>query len=136
VRRARSRFASFTGPREHEPIPRTPSRPRRQRYSRGVLFFLPAFLTQSHDMDMTPYQSSTQIPHIQPVPLHRSSSPSVPPEKRRHVEDIELGSNIPETNYRSPHRPSSTYESRSSPYASTSPLVDVDIGQTSSASRT
>lgn len=135
VRRARSRFASFTGPREREPIPQTPSRPRRQRHSRGVLFFLPAFFTQSQDMD-TPYRSSAPIPHIQPVPLHRSNSPLFQPEKRRHVEDIELGegSSMPETNHRLPHRP--TYENRTSSYTSTGTLVDVDVGQTSSASRT
>lgn len=135
VRRARSRFASLTGPQEREPVPQTPSRPRRQRNSRGVLFFLPAFFTQSQDID-TSYRSSTPIPHIQAAPLRR---PSFASEKRRLAEDVEQGgsrgnSSSPEPNHRIPHRP--PFDNRSSAYTSTGTLIDVDIGHTSSGSRT
>jgi hypothetical protein len=100
-----------------------------------VLFFLPAFFTQSQDID-TSYRSSTPIPHIQAAPLRR---PSFASEKRRLAEDVEQGgsrgnSSSPEPNHRIPHRP--PFDNRSSAYTSTGTLIDVDIGHTSSGSRT
>ena len=86
VRRARSRFVNFTG--SQEPVPHTPFR-RRPR-QRGVLFFLPAFLTQPSD---TTCQNS---PHSPPVPAMQSPllprSNWMPPEKRpsRYPYDPEL----------------------------------------------
>lgn len=139
VRRARSRFASFAGTPEREEVPRTPFRPRRQR-SRGVLFFLPAFLTQSQDIEMSAYRNSQPVPHIQPPPF-RSNTP-VPPEKRRYFEDPELGghrgdsiSPEPTTqSHRVPHRP---HESRSVSYPSTrtGSLVDVSVSDPLRTSR-
>jgi hypothetical protein len=86
----------------------------------------------------TSYRSSTPIPYIQPAPSPRSNSSLIPPEKRRHVEDVEQGvsrgSSSPEPNHRLPHRP--PFENRSSSYTSTGTLIDVDMGQTSSGSRT
>jgi hypothetical protein len=133
VRRARSRFASLAGSQEREEVPRTPFRPRRHR-PRGVLFFLPAFFTQSQDMEMSSYRNSSPVPHIQPPRLpYRSDSPT-PPEKRRGIEDPELGghrgdSMSPEptsqSHSRTPHRPPYENRSASSPSTLTASLVDV-----------
>jgi len=141
VRRTRSRFASFAGSQEPEEVPRTPFRPRPQR-SRGVLFFLPAFFTQSQDMEMSSYRNSQPVPHIQPPPLHRSNSPMLP-EKRRYVEDPELGGHrgnsiSPEPtsqSHRLPLRP--PYENRSASFPSTrtGSLVDVSSSGPLSTSR-
>lgn len=140
VRRARSRFATFTGVQEREEVPSTPFRPRRPRGSRGVLFFLPAFLTQSQDTEIPPHRFSPPVPHMHAPPLGpRSQSAQFLSEKRRHVDDIELAGHRGDSvspdpssqNHRVPHRPS--YENRSS---STGSLIDVSTGQTSGSSRT
>lgn len=122
VRRARSRFASLTGSQEREEVPRTPFRLRRQR-TRGVLFFLPAFFTQSQDMEMSSYRNSQPVPHIQPPPIpHRSNSP-MPPEKRRYIDDPELAghrgdSMSPEPTTQSHRMPQRLFEDRSVSYPS------------------
>jgi len=131
VRRARSRFATFTGSQYQEEIPRTPFRTRRQR-TRGVLFFLPAFFTQTQDMEMSSYRNAQPVPHINPPPSpHRSNSP-VPPEKRRYNDDPELGGHrensvSPETNPQYHRVPRPPYESRSvsHPSTRTGSLIDV-----------
>lgn len=135
VRRARSRFANLTGSQEREEVPRTPFR-RRPR-QRGVLFFLPAFLTQSSDADSNIHRSSPPVPTMQPPPFPRSNS--MPPEKRRYPDDPELAGHRGDSvspidagvqSHRMPHRP--VYENRSSSYPA-SPQTGslVDLGSTS-----
>ncbi|KAF8195762.1 nucleotide-diphospho-sugar transferase [Mycena galopus ATCC 62051] len=73
VRSVRNRFASITGGGLPE-LPRTPIRPRRSpRYSRGVLFFLPAMFAPPQDIELGPSFSRTQtlspaVPIMRPVP--------------------------------------------------------------------
>lgn len=137
VRRARSRFASFTGTHEPEEVPRTPYRPRRPR-SRGVLFFLPAFFTQSQDVELSAYRPAVPHIHVPPPPMHRTSSASFPAEKRRYAEDDELargsesslqpeGAATQSQNHRAPHRPLYGSQSASSPTMGS--LVDIGSAQ-------
>ncbi|KAJ7368422.1 glycosyltransferase family 32 protein [Mycena albidolilacea] len=89
VRRVRNRFASITGGERPPEIPRTPVRPRRnqQRYSRGVLFFLPAMFTPPQDIELGPSFSRAQS--LAPtVPLMR---PAPRGEKHRYEEQYERG---------------------------------------------
>ncbi|KAJ7904635.1 glycosyltransferase family 32 protein [Mycena olivaceomarginata] len=88
VRRVRNRFASITGGERPPEIPRTPVRPRRnQRYSRGVLFFLPAMFAPPQDIELGPSFSRAQS--LAPtVPLMR---PAPRGEKHRYEEQYERG---------------------------------------------
>ena len=136
VRRARSRFVSLTGSQEREEVPRTPFR-RRSR-QRSVLFFLPAFLTQSSDAESATYRNSPPVPTMQPPPLPRSNS--MPPGKRlSHPDDPELAGHRGDSispidsgvqSHRTLHRPA--YENRSSSYpASPQSSSLVDLGSIS-----
>ncbi|KAI0723241.1 nucleotide-diphospho-sugar transferase [Earliella scabrosa] len=81
VRRAGARVMdSVFGPEEP---PSTPSRSRRRRLrQRGVLFFLPAFLTpEQNEDDAVPF-----TPHARSSSYLRSSS--LPPEKQRYAADL------------------------------------------------
>lgn len=128
VRSVRSRFASLTGTPGPVEEPRTPFRPGRQR-SRGVLFFLPAFFTQSEDVELAAYHN---VPHINspPPPLHRTTSAPFPPEKRDLTDDV-LGrsesSLTPEAagsnSHRAPGRP--LYGARSASSPTIGSLVDI-----------
>ena len=78
----RNRVRSLTGSREIQPdTPRTG----RRRYTRSVLFFLPAIFTQSQDIELQA-----------PRPRSRSASPSLPrytqypSEKDQHEQDVYL----------------------------------------------
>jgi len=129
VRRARSRFASFTGSQNREEIPRTPFRARRQR-ARGVLFFLPAFFTQSQDMEMSSYRNAQPVPHPHPSPSPNHSNFPIQPEKRRYIDDAELGgyrenSVSPERNTQNHRIPQRENHSLSHPSTRTGSLVDV-----------
>ncbi|KAJ7665503.1 nucleotide-diphospho-sugar transferase [Mycena rosella] len=88
VRRVRNRFATMTGvadPRRDEP--RTPVRRRQQRYSRGVLFFLPAMFAQPQDLELG--ASFSRGPVAPAVPL--ASRPFPRGEKQRYEEQYERG---------------------------------------------
>ncbi|KAJ6539460.1 nucleotide-diphospho-sugar transferase [Mycena capillaripes] len=88
VRRVRNRFVSITGGVDRTPppeIPRTPIRRRPQRYSRGVLFFLPAMFAQPPDIELGP--SFTRGPPLAPaIPLMR---PPPRGEKHRYEEQYD-----------------------------------------------
>ncbi|KAJ6485173.1 glycosyltransferase family 32 protein [Mycena vitilis] len=90
VRRVRNRFASIAGGGDRTPpldIPRTPVRRRTQRYSRGVLFFLPTMFAQPPDLELGP--SFTRGPAQAPaVPMMR---PAPRGEKHRYEEQYERG---------------------------------------------
>lgn len=86
--RIRNRVASLASTREE--VQRSPLRPRRQRYSRGVLFFLPAIFTQSQDIELAP--TALAPPRIAvPVPSRSTShvAQSRPAEKQQFSEDLE-----------------------------------------------
>ncbi len=92
IRSVRNRFAVMTGLREDTSAHRTPARNRRQPYSRGVLFFLPAIFTQQQDIELgsaPPY--SPQAPLLPNSPRASSSQP--PPEKQRPDSLPEVQSN-------------------------------------------
>jgi hypothetical protein len=96
VRWMRNRaLSSISDRREAGDPPRASSRSRRQRVSRGVMFFLPAIFTQSQDMELPSYRSPPQ-PFSRTVP--RVSS--LPPEKQRYAQELEraglLGENLGE----------------------------------------
>ncbi|RDB22769.1 Inositol phosphoceramide mannosyltransferase 3 [Hypsizygus marmoreus] len=80
--RLRNRMVSMTGAREE--APRTPFRPRRQRPSRGILFFLPATFTQPQDLEL-----ATPIPTRIPPTNDISRASQLPPEKTLFHEDLE-----------------------------------------------
>jgi inositol phosphorylceramide mannosyltransferase catalytic subunit len=86
--RIRNRVASLASPREE--VQRSPVRPRRQQYSRGVLFFLPAIFTQSQDIELTP---ATLIPPRVAASTSRASQLR-PPEKPRYTEDLESAGDL------------------------------------------
>ncbi|KAK0468211.1 glycosyltransferase family 32 protein [Desarmillaria tabescens] len=113
-RRLRNRVAALTSPRED--VPRTPFRNRRQRYSRGVLFFLPAIFTQSQDIELgpAPAYSDPQGPLL-PRPSSRARVQS--PSDKLRQEDSRSGS----VEARTPLS-EGTSNSRSSPENST--LID------------
>ncbi|KAG6831132.1 hypothetical protein H0H92_012557 [Tricholoma furcatifolium] len=67
-----------------EDPPRTPVRPRRQRPSRGVLFFLPAIFTQSPDIELS-QPPPPRVPTSNPV----SRASQLPPEKADFHPDLE-----------------------------------------------
>jgi len=136
VRRARSRFASLTGSQYRDEIPRTPFRARRQR-TRGVLFFLPAFLTQSQDMEMSSYRNAHPVPHIHPPPSPNRSISPMPVEKRRYIDEPEQsgyrGHSVspgPDTQNHCVPRP--PYENHSLSHASTRTGSFADISTTGS----
>ncbi|KAH9943492.1 nucleotide-diphospho-sugar transferase [Epithele typhae] len=102
VRRAGNRlYDNIFGPVDP---PSTPSRSRRRRLRpRGVMFFLPAFLTQEQnamvDVPFTPHgrTSSYAAPRHQ-HPRDREGSPSsnsLPPEKQRYAADLARAGLIP-----------------------------------------
>jgi hypothetical protein len=98
VRRVRNRAAaSIASPRE-EP-PRTPVRSRRPRGSRGVMFFLPAIFTQSHDVELVSHRNSSQ-----PLPLHNpvARASHLAPEKQRYADDLERAGVLHATYFQEP----------------------------------
>jgi hypothetical protein len=64
--------------------PATPSRHRRPRGNRGVLFFLPAIFTQNQDVELSSYRTSSR-PFSRTVP----ATSTFPPEKQRYAADLE-----------------------------------------------
>jgi inositol phosphorylceramide mannosyltransferase catalytic subunit len=90
--RIRNRVASLASPREE--VQRSPVRPRRQQYSRGVLFFLPAIFTPNQDIELSP----TALPRV--ATSTTRAAQLRPPEKPRYPEDLEsvgdLRRDIPE----------------------------------------
>jgi len=98
--RIRNRVASLASPRET--VHRSPFRPpRRQRYSRGVLFFLPAIFTQSQDIELASAPlAPPRIPATVPSRTTSRATQLRPPEKPRYTEDVEsigdLRRDIPE----------------------------------------
>lgn len=90
-RRVRNRMSMMaTSPREAVPI--TPIRPRRQPYSWGVLFFLPAIFTQPQDIELEEASPSSSIPPLYSsldVPISRE--PRLPSEKNQYRQDVERG---------------------------------------------
>lgn len=90
VRRVRNRVASLAGAREE--APRTPVRSRRQRYSRGVLFFLPAIFAQTPDIELASHRDEEPLPppsYQRTIYRGGSSSQPFPPEKQRYADDLE-----------------------------------------------
>jgi hypothetical protein len=84
--RLRNRVVSFAGTREE--VQRSPLRPRRQRYSRGVLFFLPAIFTPAQDIELAPAAVRVAAPDPSRS-TSRASQLRTPPEKVRYAEDLE-----------------------------------------------
>ncbi|KAI0771563.1 nucleotide-diphospho-sugar transferase [Trametes elegans] len=97
VRRAGNHvMASVFGP-EVDP-PSTPSRSRRRRLrSRGVLFFLPAFLTpeQAEDVPAVPFSPHARSSSYSRVRADTRSSNAYPPEKQRYAADLERAGLLP-----------------------------------------
>jgi hypothetical protein len=92
--RLRNRVVAFAGTREE--VQRSPLRPRRQRYSRGVLFFLPAIFTPAQDIELAP---ATLAPSRIAAPdpsrsTSRTSQLRPPPEKVRYTEDLESAGDL------------------------------------------
>jgi hypothetical protein len=104
VRRARNRAASIIRHREPESPLRSSLRSRRQRASRGVMFFLPAIFTHSQDIEL----SSTRV---HPQPFSRTVPPIVglPPEKQRYAEDLERAGLLNDDFEHRSNSPSSDY---------------------------
>ncbi|KAI9001074.1 nucleotide-diphospho-sugar transferase [Trametes punicea] len=99
--------------------PSTPSRSRRRRLrSRGVLFFLPAFLTSEPTdevpvMPFSPHARSSSFSRARGAAL---SSTSYPPEKQRHAADLERAGLLPVVDHSAHGRAgSSSSEGSSSP---------------------
>ncbi|KAF8076504.1 glycosyltransferase family 32 protein [Lyophyllum atratum] len=84
--RLRNRMSS-AGSRD---IPRTPLRPRRQRPSRGVLFFLPAIFTQTSDVELAPAPIPSRIPSSSSI----SRASQLPPEKLPFLADLESAGDL------------------------------------------
>ncbi|KAJ7764992.1 glycosyltransferase family 32 protein [Mycena maculata] len=86
VRRVRNRFTTITGVVDRPETPRTPVRRRQQRYSNGVLFFLPAMFAQPQDIELgVPFTRGAPLAPTVPLmsrPLPRS-------EKQRYDEQYE-----------------------------------------------
>ncbi|KAH9899933.1 nucleotide-diphospho-sugar transferase [Cubamyces lactineus] len=98
VRRAGNHVMnSVFGPESLDP-PSTPSRSRRRRLrSRGVLFFLPAFLTPEPTEDapalpFSPHARSSSYSRLRGATL---SSSMYPPEKQRYADDLERAGLLP-----------------------------------------
>ncbi|KAI0677559.1 nucleotide-diphospho-sugar transferase [Trametes maxima] len=98
VRRAGNHvMSSVFGPEDSEP-PSTPSRSRRRRLrSRGVLFFLPAFLSpETQDevpaIPFSPHARTSSYSHVHASHL---SATAYPPEKQRYAEDLERAGLLP-----------------------------------------
>ena len=97
VRRLGSRmYDGVFGP---EDPPSTPSRSRARRLrSRGVMFFLPAFLapeqTDDTDVPFTPHGRTSS--YVRPHAEHLSST-SLPPEKQRYAADLARAGLLPAT---------------------------------------
>ncbi|OSD04182.1 glycosyltransferase family 32 protein [Trametes coccinea BRFM310] len=96
VRRAGNNVMSSVFGQEQPPS--TPSRSRRRRLrSRGVLFFLPAFLTSEPPEDVpaipfSPHARSSSYSRVRGAEL---SSTSYPPEKQRYADDLERAGLLP-----------------------------------------
>ncbi|KAK0191095.1 glycosyltransferase family 32 protein [Armillaria mellea] len=108
----RNRIVALTSPRDNSP--RMPVRNRRQRYNRGVLFFLPAIFTQSQDVEFgpAPAYSDPQGPLL-PRPSSRNGIQS-PSDKLRQEDSRSVEARSPLSE--------GTSNSRSSPENST--LID------------
>lgn len=129
-RRVRNRVAAIAGIAE-EP-PRTPTRIRRQRHSRGVLFFLPAIFSPSQDIELGEASSIPRRPSPPPLLSHAITRASqLPPEKQRFTDAVgerhHEGSARPELSRSS----SSSHNQRSDDTS----LVDVDLPSQGSMSR-
>ncbi|RPD67226.1 hypothetical protein L226DRAFT_565966 [Lentinus tigrinus ALCF2SS1-7] len=95
VRRAGNHVMnSVFGP---EQPPSTPSRSRRRRLrQRGVLFFLPAFLTPDQtDIDAVPFTPHARSSSYARPRADNLSSSSLPPEKQRYAADLARAGLIP-----------------------------------------
>ncbi|KAG6856338.1 hypothetical protein H0H87_005456 [Tephrocybe sp. NHM501043] len=90
--RLRNRVTSMGS---REDAPRTPLRSRRQRPSRGVLFFLPAIFTQTPDIELAQSSLPPRIPSLNSI----SRASQLPPEKANFHADLEsvgdLGNSYP-----------------------------------------
>jgi len=64
--------------------PATPSRHRRPRGSRGILFFLPAVFTQSQDVELSSFRTNSR-----PFSRTVTGASTFPPEKQRYAADLE-----------------------------------------------
>lgn len=74
--------------------PEAPSRSRRPRRSRGVLFFLPAFLSPSQEIELSRGRSLPRS-RSRLSPMGSSPMPFPPPEKQSYSGDIESNGTMP-----------------------------------------
>ncbi|KAG6854829.1 hypothetical protein C0991_012019 [Blastosporella zonata] len=109
--RLRNRMTSMGS---REDVPRTPLRSRRQRPSRGVLFFLPAIFTQSPDIELAQSSIPPRIPSLSSI----SRASQLPPEKANFHADLESGGDLG-----IPYPPELASSSRSSHDTT---LIDID----------
>ncbi|KAG6821615.1 hypothetical protein H0H93_000124 [Arthromyces matolae] len=86
--RLRNRMASLGGRDDAPRIPYTPLRSRRQRPSRGVLFFLPAIFTQTSDIELA--TAPSRRPSSSPI----TRASQLPPEKANYNTDLESGGDL------------------------------------------
>ncbi|KAI0353597.1 hypothetical protein OH77DRAFT_1497294 [Trametes cingulata] len=117
VRRAGNHVMSSVFGMESSDSPSTPSRSRRRRLrSRGVLFFLPAFLTpdQSGDAPALPFSPHARSSSYSRVSTVQSLSTSYPPEKQRYAADLERAGLLPVDSSAHGRAGSSSSESSSS----------------------
>lgn len=86
--RVRNRVAVMTGFREDRDDSgrRAPTRNRRQRYSRGVLFFLPAIFTPSQDVELGSAPPSYS-PHVPLLSRPQSRASQTRPDQKLRAED-------------------------------------------------
>lgn len=92
--RLRNRVASSMGVGGREDVPRTPVRTRRNRHSRGVLFFLPAVFTQPSDIEL----AQTSLPRISSTNTMSRLS-QLPPEKANFHADLESIGDLADTRH-------------------------------------
>ena len=91
-RRVRNRVSQIALPREE--VPMTPVRPRRSRYGRGVLFFLPAvFTTPSQDIELDNTSSPPRPSGGAAPPSYSSLSWHSSGDEKRDLHDVESAHN-------------------------------------------
>lgn len=94
-RRVRNRVSSMAGSYQYQEPPETPIRTDRRRYTRGVMFLLPAIFTRATpDIELQPApppRNTSRLNTRSTLPMHAERTTPHVSEKQRHPEDIETG---------------------------------------------